>query len=783
MNHFCTTPFWDENVTNSSYPYLTECFRNTVLQWVPMSIFWLILPLWLYALVKQQIKSQVIQVSILFITKMILTTLFILIQIVRIIHYVFLSTNKEGHANWFTPVLYIITAMTIVWLINYDRLKSVFSSGLLFIFWLLVSLAAIPDIIHYSVTISLWIVFISVWLHFLFAFGLFITNCFAEKYITSDVTFDERPIVPEFYISFPSRMLFEWVTPLILRGYKKPLTEKDCWQLSKSEQTVTVVHQVQNFMKDTKTSYEDKLSNDENRNLLTNMPIVDIKKSSSKQKKSAIFWHALFRTYRDKLIAGGLLRLAFDLAQLSGPMILKLVLNFFADSTKPIWLGIFYAILLSTCIFCQTVLCRSFFQCQYLVGLRFRSAITGLVYRKSLKLSNSSKQETTTGELVNLMAIDASRFGEITTLIHFLWSGPLLIIITLVLLYRQMQWSIIPGVVLLFIMIPINLILQRMQKKLTYKQMIVKDQRIETMNEILNGIKVIKLYAWETVFIHSITRIRDEELGYIRQKTIIIAIANFIWTFTPILVGIATFATYILSSNENVLTADKAFVSLTLFSLLCSPLDLFSDVITSVLDARVSNKRIQKFLNNEELDENAVNKISIDSKLLDGNSIKIENGSFRWSNVVDDPLILKNINLDIQQGSLIALVGMVGSGKSSILAALLGEMNKVHGNVSISGKIAYVPQTAWIMNVTLRENILFGQDFDENLYNRIIEACALKQDLDMLPAGDQTEIGEKGINLSGGQRQRVSLARALYSNADIYLLDDPLSAVDAHVGA
>ncbi|CAF4272503.1 unnamed protein product, partial [Adineta steineri] len=386
---------------------------------------------------------------------------------------------------------------------------------------------------------------ISVWLHFLFAFGLFISNCFAEKYITSDVIFDERPIVPEFYISFPSRMLFEWVTPLILRGYKKPLTEKDCWQLSKSEQTVTVVHQVQNFMKDTKTSYEDKLSNDENRNLLTNMPIVDIKKSSSKQKKSAIFWHALFRTYRDKLIAGGLLRLAFDLAQLSGPMILKLVLNFFADSTKPIWL----------------VLCRSFFQCQYLVGLRFRSAITGLVYRKSLKLSNSSKQETTTGELVNLMAIDASRFGEITTLIHFLWSGPLLIIITLVLLYRQMQWSIIPGVVLLFIMIPINLILQRMQKKLTYKQMIVKDQRIETMNEILNGIKVIKLYAWETAFIHSITRIRDEELGYIRQKTIIIAIANFIWTFTPILVGIATFATYILSSNENVLTADKAFVS------------------------------------------------------------------------------------------------------------------------------------------------------------------------------------------------------------------------------
>ncbi|CAF4534461.1 unnamed protein product [Rotaria magnacalcarata] len=160
----------------------------------------------------------------------------------------------------------------------------------------------------------------------------------------------------------------------------------------------------------------------------------------------------------------------------------------------------------------------------------------------------------------------------------------------------------------------------------------------------------------------------------------------------------------------------------------------------------------------------------------------MENSSFRWSNLVDDPIILKNINMQIEHGSLIAFVGMVESGKSSILAALLGEINKVHGHVSISGTIAYVPQTAWIMNTTLKENILFGRDFDRHLYNRVIEACALKQDLDMLPANDETEIGEKGINLSGGQRQRVSLARALYSNADIFLLDDPLSAVDAHVG-
>ncbi|CAF4075111.1 unnamed protein product, partial [Rotaria sordida] len=481
-----------------------------------------------------------------------------------------------------------------------------------------------------------------------------------------------------------------------------------------------------------------------------------------------------------KLFIGGFIKLIHDLIQFSGPMILKLLLNFFMDPTKPKWLGIFYAILLSTTVFCQIILLRAYFHCQFLIGLRFRSAITGLVYRKSLKLSNASKQETTTGEIVNLMAIDASRFAELTQHIHILWSGPLQLLIALILLYRQMKFAIIPGVTLLFIMIPLSLYLQRIQKKLLLKQMIIKDQRIKMTNEILNGIRVLKLYAWEIAFIRSITHIREKELEYIRKKAIVNALSNILWTFTPILVGITTFATYVLSSDTNILTADKAFVSLTLFNLLRSPLVAFPTVFNNVVEARVSNKRIEKFLNNEEIDKNAVDKMSVKSNKY---AVKIENGSFRWSNLADDSLILKNINIQIEQGSLIAFVGMVGSGKSSILAALLGEMNKVYGRVSINGTIAYVPQTAWIMNTTLKENILFGRDFDEDLYNRVIEACALKQDLDMLPASDQTEIGEKGINLSGGQRQRVSLARALYSNADIFLLDDPLSAVDAHVGA
>lgn len=161
-------------------------------------------------------------------------------------------------------------------------------------------------------------------------------------------------------------------------------------------------------------------------------------------------------------------------------------------------------------------------------------------------------------------------------------------------------------------------------------------------------------------------------------------------------------------------------------------------------------------------------------------SLVIENGNFTWGDTED--LCLKNINMRVNHAELVAVVGTVGSGKSSLISAFLGEMNKVSGRVNTVGKIAYVSQQAWIQNATLRDNILFGKSYDKKLYDRVVNACALKQDLDMLPAGDQTEIGEKGINLSGGQKQRVSLARAVYNDADLYFLDDPLSAVDSHVG-
>ncbi|KAG8558236.1 hypothetical protein GDO81_016925 [Engystomops pustulosus] len=304
-----------------------------------------------------------------------------------------------------------------------------------------------------------------------------------------------------------------------------------------------------------------------------------------------------------------------------------------------------------------------------------------------------------------------------------------------------------------------------------------KDNRIKLMNEILNGIKVLKLYAWELAFKEKVLGIRQEELKVLKKAAYLSAVGTFTWVCAPFLVALSTFAVYVLIDKNNVLDAEKAFVSLALFNILRFPLNMLPMVISSMVQASVSLKRLRVFLSHEELEPDSI--IREPQRSSDG-CIAMKNATFSWSK--NDPATLKEINVTIPDGSLVAVVGQVGCGKSSLLSALLGEMEKKEGVVSVKGGIAYVPQQAWIQNASLKDNIVFGRERKEPLYKKVLEACALLPDLEILPSGDRTEIGEKGVNLSGGQKQRVSLARAVYCNADVYLLDDPLSAVDAHVG-
>ena len=308
------------------------------------------------------------------------------------------------------------------------------------------------------------------------------------------------------------------------------------------------------------------------------------------------------------------------------------------------------------------------------------------------------------------------------------------------------------------------------------RQMEHKDMRVKLLSEILNGIKVLKMYSWEKPFLKKIAEIRSVELESLKWVQYLDSFLFLVWNSAPFLVAVGSFVTYIyLDPLNNVLDSKTAFVSLSLFNTLQAPFFLLPYSIQTIVQAFVSIKRINKFLNAKELDPENTSNNSLNT------SIVAKNAYFTWGDKSDPP-VLKNLNFIIKKGSLTAVVGRVGSGKSSLLSALLGEMQKTNGFVNMDSSVAYVSQHAWIRNMSLKKNILFDNEYNSSVYNKVLYNCALEDDLKQLAGGDETEIGEKGINLSGGQKQRVNLARAVYSNKDIYLLDDPLSAVDAHVG-
>ncbi|CAG8520388.1 12933_t:CDS:10 [Funneliformis mosseae] len=476
-----------------------------------------------------------------------------------------------------------------------------------------------------------------------------------------------------------------------------------------------------------------------------------------------------------------------DLLNFVQPVLLRELMIFVNSqgdevNKQPPYRGYTIAILMFVTAIFQTMFLHQYFQLCFI-----RAGLVTAIYKKSLKLSNSSRQKSTVGEIVNHMSVDAQKLMDLCTYLHIAWSGPLQITLALYFLYKTMGVSSFAGVCVMIMMVPINAFIARKMRTLQKKQMKNKDDRIRLMNEILNGIKVIKLYAWESAFLKKIFHVRNDlELETLKKLGYLASAQTFTWSSTPFLVAFSTFAVYVMISDTP-LNAQLVFVALALFNILQFPLAVFPNVIASGVEARVSSKRLEKFLQAEELDPKAVIRQDYRARnsdqpiqSADVELVSIKDGVFKWNRF--NGVILKNIDLSVKKGELTAIVGRVGAGKTSLMSSLLGEMEKMQGEVVVRGHVAYVPQTPWIMNATLRDNITFGYKFEPEFYNEVIEACSLKSDIAILPGGDLTEIGEKGINLSGGQKARVALARAVYARADIYMFDDTLSAVDAHVG-
>uniref|UniRef100_A0A8B9NGU6 Uncharacterized protein n=1 Tax=Accipiter nisus TaxID=211598 RepID=A0A8B9NGU6_9AVES len=465
------------------------------------------------------------------------------------------------------------------------------------------------------------------------------------------------------------------------------------------------------------------------------------------------FWQNLLLSVAFKLVHDGLVFVS--------PQLLKLLIAFVSDEESFAWQGYLYAILLFLTALIQSLCLQQYFSLCFQLGINVRASLIAAIYKKALTMSSATRKESTVGETVNLMSADAQRFMDTANFVHQLWSSPLQIILSIVFLWRELGPSVLAGIAVIVLLIPINGFLVAKAKTIQVRNMKNKDERMKTMNEILNGIKILKLFAWEPSFEKRVNEVRARELKDLVNFSYLQSISIFLFTCAPFLVSLASFAVYVLVDENNILDAQKAFTAISLFNVLRFPMAMLPMVLSSLV--QVSLKKGQGVQGDLM--------IPLDGFLLTGSAVRFS-----------EPSCLCSVTLDIAPGSLVAVVGAVGSGKSSLVSAMLGEMENIKGHVNIQGSLAYVPQQAWIQNATLKDNILFGSELDETRYRQVIKACALLPDLELLPAGDQTEIGEKGINLSGGQKQRVSLARAVYSNADIYVLDDPLSAVDAHVG-
>jgi len=401
------------------------------------------------------------------------------------------------------------------------------------------------------------------------------------------------------------------------------------------------------------------------------------------------------------------------------------------------------------------------------------------VFNKSLKLSSASRNTASSGQLVNLIATDAGTSLERSILLVYpLFLAPIIIAVVLYLIYNELGKSMGIGFAVMVVAMPLNLKIFMMLTKFYGETVGLADSRIRLVNEALQAVRIIKMYAWENPFIEKIRGLREKELGALRKHAYTFSVGlNAVFLQLPYLIQFFTFSAYY--AFDMPFNAAIIFTAIQLFQLLQQQLTQLPNAVSQLSQSMVAARRLRDFLLLEELHEN---KSELpDGKLPDPGTIVMEKASYTWD--VEDHNSLKNISLDIQPGNRIAVLGMVASGKSSLLLSIIGELRRSEGNSYSSGTVAYASQSPFVLSMTLRENILFGKPYDAKWYAKVIDACSLKMDIESMPGGDSTAIGERGINLSGGQRSRVALARAVYAQADILLLDDPLSAVDAHVGA
>ncbi|KAH9501054.1 hypothetical protein DERF_011922 [Dermatophagoides farinae] len=630
-----------------------------------------------------------------------------------------------------------------------------------------------------------------IWMHFNYFYAILFTLQFFCCYLP-----DFEPIVsvhPESNATLIGRTIYIWMSHTIFCGYRRPLTFEDIFPTS-----IPVEHVESYFYR-------------------------WLIQQSNKYSKSFKLIRILIYQFGGEFIRISFIKLIPTLTTFIGPLLLDRLIKFttttttntssIIDNEQPQWHGYFYVIAMFILFVNESIL-NSYSDYQLMIlALKIRSCLTASIYRRLLLSknignmtmnTNLKRKQTlnTSGQIVNLMSTDTQRIFEYVKNVNLFWICPLQITIAIFMLWQLLGYASLAGLAVLLLLLPFNMFIGARIRSLQSKLLEYKDRRIKSLTETLNGIRAIKLYAWEDFFHKRIDQSRQLEYLNLRHQALYSTAISFAFTSAPFFVALSSFSLFLYINantvNEN-LDAQKAFVSLAIFNIIRRPVAFIPQLITNSMMFLVSLKRISDFINDNndvntiQLPKNNNNKqyqiaiSSVTNSVKTCPQIRLQNCQFSWSqHIGSSSFRLNNIDVNINRPQLCAIVGLIGAGKSSLLAAILGQMNLKPNDFyrsmcHIQGRIAYVPQNSWIQSGTIRENILFGNEFDPIRYWKVIDACALLEDIKQMIDGDKTLIGEKGDNLSGGQRQRISLARAVYSDADLYLLDDPLSALDSQV--
>ena len=595
--------------------------------------------------------------------------------------------------------------------------------------------------------------------------------------------------------SLLSLITFSWLNPFIQKGRKGNITVADLQEVAlKHKSAETAKRFTENWARHRKKQV-----------------------TSGRISNMRTLCHTVYEFLSASIVLGGLMQLAYLLTLLIPPVLMSLFVDLLAQSNDANYYtkGLTMCFGMSLCLLTNTVLASQTIWISDSAGLEMRTGLVAAIYQQALQLSGASRHRFPVSKVIQLVAADVPKIDAAWEYLHFTWGGPLQIAFSFFMLYRLLGGIAVYGAAIIFAFIPMHVFIVHILAR-NRKQLIkTTDLRVCLLQEIIIGIRVLKYYSWEDVFAAKMALLRSEELEKVRRIRTISALSHpLTWTI-PIFASVVSFLAFAWSGEE--LTASVVFPALAYFNTLQRPLMIMPTAASNCIEGIQAMKRIKRFL------EAPICRAELAIEPDLPHAILVEQAGFEWDAAqstpsgVPPPTIVPDLSLQeieaepagvypmrgasttpismaspfsgihdltlaIPRGSLVAIVGPVGSGKSSLLAAMMGEMTRTSGSIRLGGTIAYCPQQSWIQNATVKDNILFGRPFDQDRYDAVIEQCALTADLQLLSHGDMTEIGERGINLSGGQRLRVNLARAAYYDADILILDDPLSAVDAHVG-